>query len=73
MPEEGWVQLAADNSLRRITASGYNKNEPFFERVRVQYRRSDGDGAWINITPQSDILKADLGDNFTQFFRSEER
>jgi hypothetical protein len=68
VPEEGWVQLAADNSLRRITASGYNKNEPFFERVRVQYRRSDGDGAWINITPQSDILKADLGDNFTQFF-----
>ncbi|MBL7797264.1 MAG: T9SS type A sorting domain-containing protein [Saprospiraceae bacterium] len=68
VPEEGWVQLAADNSLRRITVSGYNKNEPFFERVRVQYRRSDGDGAWINITPQSDILKADLGDNFTQFF-----
>ncbi|MCK6690477.1 MAG: T9SS type A sorting domain-containing protein [Thermoanaerobaculia bacterium] len=68
VPEEGWVQLATDNSLKRITVSGYDKNEPFFERVRVQYRRSDGDGAWINITPQSDILKADLGDNFTQFF-----
>jgi len=72
VPEQNWVVLNNDpiqpGTVRRITASGYDLNSTDFKLVRVQYRRSDGDGAWINITPQSDILKADLGDNFTQFF-----
>ncbi|MFN0014906.1 MAG: LamG domain-containing protein, partial [Saprospiraceae bacterium] len=72
VPEQNYVVINDDpaqpGTLRRITTSGYNKDDSFFERVRVQYRASDGDGAWINITPVSDILKADLGPIFTQFF-----
>jgi hypothetical protein len=72
VPTQGFVVLTNDpvetGTERRITVSGYNKNEPTFERVRVQYRRSDGDGAWLNIQPQSDVLKDDLGGVFTQFF-----
>ncbi|MEQ1745218.1 MAG: LamG-like jellyroll fold domain-containing protein [Saprospiraceae bacterium] len=71
VPEQNYVVLNDDpaqpGTLRRITTSGYNKNDEFFGRVRVQYRSADGDGAWINITPVSDILKADLGPIFTQF------
>jgi hypothetical protein len=72
VPEQNYVVVNDDpaqpGTLRRITTSGYNKDDTFFERVRVQYRAADGDGAWINITPVSDILKADLGPIFTQFF-----
>ena len=72
VPEQNWVVFpdpltVGPDDERRITVSGYNKNEPLFERIRVQYRRSDGDGAWINISPVSDVLKANLGDVFTQF------
>jgi hypothetical protein len=71
VPEQNYVVINDDpaqpGTLRRITTSGYTKDEAFFERVRVQYRPADGDGAWINITPVSDILKADLGPIFTQF------
>jgi hypothetical protein len=63
----------------RITVSGYDKVQDQFDSIRVQYRRSDGDGAWINIVPPVDalvnsiqpgaeILKANLGPVFTQFF-----
>ena len=72
VPQQDWViypdDPTMDGSLMRITVSGYDKDEPFFERVRVQYRRSDGDGAWINITPESDVLREDLGDIFTQLY-----
>lgn len=71
VPEQNYVVINDDpnqpGTLRRITVSGYSKDEPFFERIRVQYRPADGDGAWKNITPLSDILKADLGPVFTQF------
>jgi hypothetical protein len=71
VPEQNYVVINDDpeqpGTLRRITTSGYNKDEAFFERVRVQYRPADGDGAWINITPVSDVLKADLLPIATQF------
>jgi hypothetical protein len=40
----------------------YDKNDSDLELMRVQYRRSQGDGAWINI---AEIPKADLGPVFT--------
>jgi hypothetical protein len=55
VPEQNWVVLKNDpvqpGTERRITVSGYDLNSPDFQLVRVQYRRSDGDGAWINIVP----------------------
>ena len=72
VPEQDWVIYPNNPGMpgteMRITVSGYNKNEPYFERVRVQYRPSDGDGAWINIAPKSDVLKDSLGDIFTHFY-----
>ncbi|MBK9337220.1 MAG: T9SS type A sorting domain-containing protein [Lewinellaceae bacterium] len=55
VPEQNWVVLNNDpiqpGTIRRITVSGYDLNSPDFQLVRVQYRRSDGDGAWINLPP----------------------
>ncbi len=53
VPEQNWVVLNNDpiqpGTLRRITVSGYDLNSTDFQLVRVQYRRTDGDGAWLNI------------------------
>ncbi len=53
-PQQNWVVLTNDSlqpgTVRRITVSGYDLSSTDFQLVRVQYRRSDGDGAWINIT-----------------------
>lgn len=54
VPEQNWVVFPdpltpGEDDIRRITISGYNMNVPDFKLVRIQYRRSDGDGAWINI------------------------
>ncbi|MCK6694621.1 MAG: hypothetical protein L6Q97_21300, partial [Thermoanaerobaculia bacterium] len=70
VPQQDWVihpdTLPGDENLLRITLSGYNKNDDDLEKMRVQYRRSNGDGAWINAGPE--VLKADLGSVFTQYF-----
>ncbi|MFN0014911.1 MAG: LamG-like jellyroll fold domain-containing protein [Saprospiraceae bacterium] len=54
VPEQNFVVLNNDpvqpGTIRRITASGYDLTNSDFQLVRVQYRRSNGDGAWINIT-----------------------
>ncbi|MBK9337216.1 MAG: T9SS type A sorting domain-containing protein [Lewinellaceae bacterium] len=53
VPEQNWVVLNNDpvqpGTIRRITVSGYDLNSTDFQLVRVQYRRTDGDGAWINL------------------------
>ena len=86
-PEQNWVVLNNDpiqpGTLRRITVSGYDLNSTDFQLVRVQYRRSDGDGAWINIPNDvyerynpnwdgydllPDPKPPALGASFTQFF-----
>lgn len=59
VPEQNWVvrnnDPAQPGTIRRITTSGYNLSVPDFKLVRLQYRRSDGDGAWINIrTPEGE-------------------
>jgi len=61
VPEQNWVVLNDDpiqpGTLRRITVSGYNLNSTDFQLVRVQYRRSDGDGAWINLPSPGGVFE----------------
>jgi hypothetical protein len=61
VPEQNWVVLNDDpiqpGTVRRITVSGYDLNSTDFQLVRVQYRRSDGDGAWINIPTQDGVFE----------------
>lgn len=87
VPEQDWVIFPdpltpGPDDIRRITVSGYDTTEVDFQLVRVQYRRSDGDGAWINIPGTSerynpmwsgfaalpDPKPPVLQQNFTQFF-----
>ena len=60
VPQQGWVIFPDPNTpgsddILRITVSGYDTSATDFQLIRLQYRPSDGDGAWINITPLSDI------------------
>ncbi|MBL7795860.1 MAG: choice-of-anchor D domain-containing protein, partial [Saprospiraceae bacterium] len=61
VPEQNWVVLNNDpiqpGTIRRITVSGYDLNSTDFQLVRVQYRRSDGDGAWINIPSPGGVFE----------------
>ncbi len=61
VPEQNWVVLNNDpiqpGTLRRITVSGYDLNSTDFQLVRVQYRRTDGDGAWINIPTPDGVFE----------------
>jgi len=74
-PLDGWVvkpdagNLLTQNLLP-ITLSGYDKKDTDLLGIRVQYRREDGDGAWINIIGGADnyIPKDSLGDVFEQIF-----
>ncbi|MCC6461159.1 MAG: LamG domain-containing protein, partial [Saprospiraceae bacterium] len=86
VPEQNWVVRNNDpdqpGTLRRITASGYDLNSTDLQLVRIQYRRTDGDGAWINIPGISDRYNPNwsgfaalpnpkppvLEPDFTQFF-----
>jgi hypothetical protein len=84
VPQQDWVIFpdpltAAGDDVMRITVSGYDKAQGQFDRIRLQYRLSDGDGSWINIVPPGDpsilaiqpaseIVKSNLGDVFTQFY-----
>jgi len=84
VPEQDWViwpdpDTQGPDDIRRITVSGYNKSDAEFDKIRVQYRRSNGDGAWFGIVPpvdpfinaiqpQDEIVKSNLGSTFTQFF-----
>lgn len=58
VPEQDWVVFpdpltAGNDDIRRITVSGYDTTATDFQLIRLQYRRSNGDGAWINILPQA--------------------
>ncbi len=85
-PEQDFVVYPFDpiqtGTERRITVSGYDTTVTDFQLVRVQYRRSNGDGAWINIPGISDRYNPNwsgydalpnpkppvLQPSFTQFF-----
>jgi hypothetical protein len=58
VPEQNWVvfpdNIANTNeNIRRITVSDYNLKETDFKEIKVQYRRTNGDGAWIEIQDTS--------------------
>ncbi len=48
-PLQNFVQTPGDLNKQSISLIEYNKNDPDLVDIRVQYRRVDGDGAWINI------------------------
>lgn len=54
-PNQNWVVYpgALNGDTIPITVSGYNRDGDF-KLIRVQYRRSDGDGNWINIPTGSE-------------------
>ena len=73
-PQEGWVIKPdainpATQNILPITVSGYDKKDADLVGIRLQYRPSDGNGAWINITDGTpDYLPKDsLGDVFEVF------
>jgi hypothetical protein len=87
VPEQNWVVFPdpltpGPDDERRITVSGYDTTVTDFQLVRVQYRRSNGDGTWINIPGISDRYNPNwsgfaalpnpkppvLQPGFTQFF-----
>jgi hypothetical protein len=48
-PMQGFVVTPAENNQVTITLFDYIFDDPDLETVRVQYRRTGGDGSWINI------------------------
>ena len=57
-PLEDWVLVPDDGDFLNITLVDYDTNDPDLETARIQYRRSQGDGAWINI---AELPKDSLG------------
>ncbi|MBK8829172.1 MAG: hypothetical protein IPO26_21575 [Saprospiraceae bacterium] len=58
VPEQNWVVFPdtianTNENIRRITVSDYNLKETDFKEIKVQYRRTNGDGAWIEIQDTS--------------------
>ena len=55
VPEQDWVVFpnpltpGSDDTMR-ITVSRYDTSETEFQLIRLQYRQSNGNGAWINIS-----------------------
>ena len=46
VPEQNWVITNTTGPTLPITVSGYDLNNSEFKSVKVQWRRSDGDGTW---------------------------
>jgi len=56
-PLQNWVLTPASGDTMLVTLNKFDRNDPDLEMIRVQYRRKQGDGAWINI---AEIPKAEL-------------
>ena len=56
-PLDNWVMTPADGNIMFVTLNEFNRYDSDLELLRVQYRRKQGDGAWINIV---DVPKAEL-------------
>ncbi|MBK9256202.1 MAG: T9SS type A sorting domain-containing protein [Saprospiraceae bacterium] len=56
-PFQDWVQTPALGDNLTISLNSFINDDPDLELIRVQYRRTGGDGAWVNIT---EILKSEL-------------
>jgi len=48
-PQQDWVLTPTSGDVQFITLNSYQYDDPDLELVRVQYRRTGGDGSWINI------------------------
>lgn len=61
VPEQNFVVLQNDplqpGTIRNITVSNYNLNASDFQLIRVQYRKSGGNGTWKNINAENDIYE----------------
>ncbi|MGB4969696.1 MAG: LamG domain-containing protein, partial [Saprospiraceae bacterium] len=57
-PLAGWVQTVASGPNRNIAMTGYDKTDPDLDYMLVQYRRTQGNGVWINI---EEVPKDNLG------------
>ncbi|HMU03325.1 MAG TPA: hypothetical protein PJ990_06860, partial [Saprospiraceae bacterium] len=53
VPEQNWVVINNDpiqpGTKRRITVSGYDLSATDFQRIKLQYKESNGNGTWFNI------------------------
>jgi hypothetical protein len=56
-PLQNWVWTIADGDSIFITLNDFNRADTDLELIRVQFRRKNGDGAWINII---EVPKAQL-------------
>jgi len=56
-PLQNWVLTPASGDTMLITLNKFDRYDPDLEMIRVQYRRKQGDGAWINIAqvPKSEL------------------
>ena len=85
VPQQDWVVFpdpltSGPDDLVRITVSDYDTTNTDFSLIRLQYRRSDGNGVWINISPLHERYNPNwsgistvsnpelLQPGFTQFF-----
>lgn len=60
-PLENWVFTPADGNIMFITLNEFDRHDPDLDLIRVQYRRKQGDGAWINIVEvPKDQLDSDV-------------
>jgi hypothetical protein len=59
-PLQNWVLTPSDGDILFITLNEFDRYDTDLELLRVQYRRKQGDGAWINIT---EVLKSDLAND----------
>jgi len=55
-PMQDWVITPDDQEQMFITLNNYLAGDPQLELIRVQYRRTGGDGAWINIAEIHDSI-----------------
>lgn len=60
------VIIPTSNPLIAINMFDYDLDNPVFKEVRLQYRYTEGSGAWINIIDP--LPKEELGDLFTTRF-----
>jgi hypothetical protein len=79
VPQQNWVLYNSINTpdIMNVTVSGYDLSEADFQLIRLQYRKENGDGAWINVPGISDRYNPNwkdydaepdvLGDIFTQY------
>ncbi|MCC6463071.1 MAG: Ig-like domain-containing protein [Saprospiraceae bacterium] len=60
-PLQDWVHTPDGGDELQVTLNSYNEADADLKQIRLQYRRTQGDGSWINI---AEVPKADLGPVF---------